>query len=344
MRDGNPNSGATDNNVPCLYINNNDANLQQVYTLTTGSSGSQVYAVKVRGNTDYNNGGNVNYEYDIYFYENNPGKIDVVVNQEPTNWNQYFNNAGQVLWGVSDGTNWVDGLPYHGSSVGAGLTPVGLYTPVGTAVTLSGTYPSVVYEMGNAPTSLSIPDLSGNNLTFTEYNGESWNSNYYNFNSNRYAESDNTSFLDGITDQLTITGWFAFSSALSGSNTLVSRGANWAFRIDNDGSTLNLVKYNVADQQLSTPGGNFNTNTWHFITVSQSGGNLTFGVNGVYTSTNSGDTSNFSGTGQPVRIARDGYINTYTNMAAREIKIFSTALSESDITAIYNTEKSAYGF
>jgi hypothetical protein len=31
-------------------------------------------------------------------------------------------------------------------------------------------------------------------------------------------------------------------------------------------------------------------------------------------------------------------------MAAREIKIFSTALSESDITAIYNAEKAAYGF
>jgi hypothetical protein len=120
MRDGNPNSGATDNNAPCLYMNNNDANLQQVYSLVTGTTGSRTLIYKVRGNTMWNaTHPGVNYEYDIYFYENNLSKVDVVVNQEPTNWSAYNNSQGQVLWGVTDGTNWVDGLTYHDSSIGS---------------------------------------------------------------------------------------------------------------------------------------------------------------------------------------------------------------------------------
>jgi hypothetical protein len=112
LRQGGDPSGATENNVPCLYMNNNDACLLEIwYTVLGGST----LAYKIRGNTNYDNSG-VNYEYDIYFYP--MGYIDVIVNQEPTSWNAYNDGQGNVKWGVTDGTNWIDGLSNHQSSIG----------------------------------------------------------------------------------------------------------------------------------------------------------------------------------------------------------------------------------
>lgn len=111
-RDRDPASASTDNHVPCLYMNNNDADLQEIwYTVLGGST----LAYKIRGNTNYDNSG-INYDYDIYFYP--MGVIDVIVNQEPTNWNAYNDAQGEVKWGVTDGSNWIDGLSNHANSIG----------------------------------------------------------------------------------------------------------------------------------------------------------------------------------------------------------------------------------
>jgi hypothetical protein len=112
-RDNDPTSAATDNNVPCLYMNNNDAGLLEIWYTVIGGT---IPAYKIRGNTDYNNQ-TVNYDYDMYFYP--MGFIDVVVNQEPTQWSHYHNSQGQVKWGITDGSNWIDGLSDHGRSIGA---------------------------------------------------------------------------------------------------------------------------------------------------------------------------------------------------------------------------------
>jgi len=112
LRDGGNTSAGTENNVPCLYMNNNDACLLEIwYTVLGGNT----LAYKIRGNTNYDNSG-VNYDYDIYFYP--MGYVDVIVNQEPTGWNAYNDGLGNVKWGVTDGYNWIDGLSDHQSSIG----------------------------------------------------------------------------------------------------------------------------------------------------------------------------------------------------------------------------------
>ena len=59
----------------------NDANVQEVWYTVLGGT-TLVY--KIKGNTNFDNGG-INYEYDLYFY--NDGTQDVFVVQEPTDWN-----------------------------------------------------------------------------------------------------------------------------------------------------------------------------------------------------------------------------------------------------------------
>jgi hypothetical protein len=109
-------SPETQANQPCLYMVSNDANLQELWgTVINGTT----LVIKVRGNTDYSIH-TINYEYDIYFYNN--GTADVFVVQEPTIWNNYPNGQGGVTWGLTNGTNWIDGLSTHDSSLGAILS------------------------------------------------------------------------------------------------------------------------------------------------------------------------------------------------------------------------------
>jgi hypothetical protein len=116
LRNGD-NDPVTDNGDPCIYMVNNDASLEQVWATTLG--GGTIFAYKIMGNTNYDNY-SVNYEYDIYFYSN--GTVDVFVVQEPTNWDAYNDGLGNVQWGVTNGTNWVDGYTNHFSSFGAGVS------------------------------------------------------------------------------------------------------------------------------------------------------------------------------------------------------------------------------
>ena len=318
---GDPNTGG----VPTIRIGSNDSNVQEIWTTTLGSPSNRTLIYKVRGNTNYSDH-TINYEYDIYFYEAS-GNIDVVVSQEPTDLNAYaaWNYTGSVagIWGVTNGTNWVDGLSTHTSSIGATLPAVaggglkitgglrigallppasGLYMPTGTATSIAGTYSGAIWEMGNAPTGLLIPDLSGNDMGFGE-TAEAWNTNYYAFNNPKYAGGGtNFSVLNNITDQLTICGWFSFP-VFAGSQSLVSKNngsTGWAFRVDNTGDTLNLVKYGIADQTQSLPA-SMNINTWYFLAVSQNGSNITYNFNGQnYTTTGASDNFWGSGTGLPL--------------------------------------------
>ena len=92
-----------------VFIANNDACILGVYTDDTVVG---TWRVKVTGNTDYNNDTVVNMIWEAVFYENQD-YVDFLVTRQPTDWNEYNDSQGQVWWGVTDGTQWVDGLNSH---------------------------------------------------------------------------------------------------------------------------------------------------------------------------------------------------------------------------------------
>ena len=143
---GGPNNNGNGSvaSIPTLYMVNNDGNLQKVYYKVTGTTPDRILAYKIQGNTKYDISG-INYDYDIYFYEALTGLIDVVVNQEPTKWNAFQDNAGYVTWGVTDGSNWVDGLANHTNSIGA--KPSGIrITGTGLRLTLNIPAGTITYS------------------------------------------------------------------------------------------------------------------------------------------------------------------------------------------------------
>ena len=151
LRNNDPTSASTDANVPCLYMNNNDAALYQIFYTVSGTSPNRILAYKISGNTNYDVGG-TNYSYDIYFYENLPGKVDVVVAYEPASWGYYADGIGQVKWGVTNGTTWVDGLADHSSSLGASAKGLRITGQTGLRIT-SGSAPAP------SGATITIPDL-----------------------------------------------------------------------------------------------------------------------------------------------------------------------------------------
>ena len=103
-------------NVPGVAIANNDGSISTLFTLTTGTSGSQVFQIKFNGNTDYNNWPDINLTWQVKFDEANPGFIDFLVTKQPTSWTNYDDGQGRVTWGVSNGYAWVDGRSDHAVS------------------------------------------------------------------------------------------------------------------------------------------------------------------------------------------------------------------------------------
>lgn len=103
-------------NVPGVAIANNDGSISTLFTLTTGTSGSQVFQIKFNGNTDFNNWPDINLTWQVKFDEAHPEFIDFLVTKQPTDWNAYDDGEGNVTWGVSNGYIWVDGRSNHAVS------------------------------------------------------------------------------------------------------------------------------------------------------------------------------------------------------------------------------------
>ena len=89
-----------------IFIANNDGDIQFLYT---DDSVTGEYRVKFRGNTDYDNSEVVNLVWEAVFYEGED-YIDFLVTLQPTDWAAYDDGQGNVTWGVTDGSVWVDGL------------------------------------------------------------------------------------------------------------------------------------------------------------------------------------------------------------------------------------------
>jgi hypothetical protein len=90
---------------PAIQIASNDGDLQFLYT---DDSIVGQYRVKFRGNTDYNNDTVVNLVWEALFREGED-YIDFLVTAQPADWAAYDDGEGNVSWGVTDGTTWVDG-------------------------------------------------------------------------------------------------------------------------------------------------------------------------------------------------------------------------------------------
>ena len=162
---------AGDNGIRQILIAANDGDIQFLYT---DESVTGEYRVKFRGNTDYNNDTVVNLVWEALFREGE-NYIDFLVTLQPTDWAAYDDGEGNVTWGVTDGSGWVDGrtvsergtsfAPFTAVSDENWAQPNSIYYQVVRAIQQAG---AEIYWLGT-PHNASEPftvDWSG--LTFAD--------------------------------------------------------------------------------------------------------------------------------------------------------------------------------
>ena len=166
-----PDPESPDTGEPNIFIANNDGDIQFLYT---DDSVTGEYRVKFRGNTDFDNSDVVNLVWEAVFYEGED-YIDFLVTAQPTDWAAYDDGQGNVTWGVTNGTNWVDGrtvsergtsfAPFTATSDENWAQPNSIYYQVVQAIQNAG---AEIYWLGT-PHNASEPftiDWSG--LTFAD--------------------------------------------------------------------------------------------------------------------------------------------------------------------------------
>jgi len=95
--------------LPGIIMSCSDNSYQFVYSLLTGNPGSFEYRIRYEGSDSTqaaSNGPNLIWE--IVFYENKPGIIDLIIVKD---LHSQSTNIG--ICGITDGTDWQDGRPDH---------------------------------------------------------------------------------------------------------------------------------------------------------------------------------------------------------------------------------------
>jgi len=193
-----------------------------------------------------------------------------------------------------------------------------------------------------APSGNTLLDQSGNGHDFTYEGSNPYNNNTYQFSGSNRASCSNFSSTF-LTNTVAIFSWVKVSSFNpNNSDSIISRGTSFGFRIDNSGSKINLVKYNVADQRVSISP--LSTNTWYHLCAVQSATEVQYLVNGTVVGSFTNSRS-FNQSSAPVYIGYDNYtsIKRYSNLMLGRVDMYNTA-TVSDAQAAWNSQKSAYGY
>jgi hypothetical protein len=197
----------------------------------------------------------------------------------------------------------------------------------------------------------NIIDLSTFNNEFTYSGSNPWSNGVtgYTFTGggSSYASATSTTQYNQILNSFTIEMWVKIPSIPATMSLLAAGGNNsggWALRMDNGGTALNFVKYNVSDQTVYL-NSQFQNDTWYHIVVAQGGTSLTYMVNGeIVGASNSGANNNLSIPNGTVNISKDFYTNTNAGLVLGSLKVYDYCRISSDITDDFNSSKGGYGF
>jgi ELWxxDGT repeat protein len=164
----------------------------------------------------------------------------------------------------------------------------------------------------------------------------------YNFNGNEYIEAPSNAALQlGIGDY-SFGFWFKTNTSNSPIAMIMKNDANDGY--SGLGSYLNYPSVGVIEvrskngQAISTNGPSYNDNVWHYVTYTRQGNTQKLYVDNILKATSIGNSpANISNT-KPLAFGtfNDGH-QQYFMGALDDIKIYSGALSQSEILAEFNS-------
>lgn len=195
----------------------------------------------------------------------------------------------------------------------------------------------------------NLADSSGNNNHGTNFGSQfttdknGMSSKAVNFNgTSAYINVPASTSLNSVQNELSISAWvnitdwyhwaeFSYAALLCKSNT--STSTQYRFSLLNNAFDV-ISNQKKFYKLIPTP---FNTGTWYHVTVTKKGDSCSLYVNGniMETAVNSGTFP--SDSTQPLEIGRD-YAGSmeYYNGKMDELRIYNRALTDQEVTNIYN--------
>lgn len=189
-------------------------------------------------------------------------------------------------------------------------------------------------------------DISGNNYTETLLNGVSYSTSNLGIFTFDGVDDYCTGSDPGQQTRYTVESWFKPTSYPNNNSCTISSvypgtNATVNFKIGYDaGSTMSGGFYDGSWHY--TPSVSTSLNTWQCIAYSYDGSNLT-----IYSNGSSGGSTAYTGTpnsgGSGIRIGRRWDVDDYFAGSIGAIKVYSRALSATEVLQNFNALRGRYG-
>lgn len=192
----------------------------------------------------------------------------------------------------------------------------------------------------------TVPDSSGNGNTLN-LNGGGYvgnNGGIVGWGPTSYGTMDSSSSLSSVSvNGFSIATWVNFVTLGSGSHPIIecTMDDSWGWRVDSN-NTLNLVKYNVADETVSISP--LNTGTWYLLVAAMGPTGVDYYVNGVYVGTYNNSSAMNAPTNSSLTFAYSGYYNGYSNLNMGVVNIYASTLDSGNVVTLFNQDCTRYGY
>jgi hypothetical protein len=241
-------------------------------------------------------------------------------------------------------------------------TPTATETPTNTPTTTSSSGPVlsnlVLYYDPSNSSSYSgsgtvINDLSGNGLSGTMSN-ITFTSPYFSFDgsSSQISVADNTLLEPGSGDW-SIEFWVNHSVISGASRILIAKtdggnSADWGYGLRTVSNSNTFIEVGNGTTSLTSPSTGLSINTWYQVVgvwTNVASNSIALYINGNLIGSNSHSFTTIKNTTSPLYLGsfNGGQFAQWLNGSMGIVRIYNSALSSSEISQNFNSDKSKYG-
>jgi hypothetical protein len=200
----------------------------------------------------------------------------------------------------------------------------------------------------------TVNDLSGNSLNGTMSN-VTFNKTYFTFNgSNSTLSAPDSSLIEPGSGDFTVEVWVNHSVIAGSSRCVLSKtdggnSADWGYGIRTNSAGSTYMEIGDGTNTITSPSYTLTTNTWYQIVgVCNNTSNLiTLYINGVSQGSNSNLISTIRNTTSSLSIGsfnnNIGGFGQWVNGKIGIVRLYSSALSSSDVSKNFEASRSIYG-
>jgi hypothetical protein len=199
----------------------------------------------------------------------------------------------------------------------------------------------------------TVTDLTGNSLNGTMSN-ITFTNPYFTFNgSNSTISAPDSSLLEPGSGNLTVEVWINHSVIAGSSRCILSKtdggnAAEWGYGLRTSSSGATFMEIGNGSTSTTSPSYTLSTNTWYQVVgVFNNTSNLiTLYVNGVSRGSNSNSFVSIRNTTRPLSIGSfdgGGTFGQWVNGQIGIVRIYNSALSDSDVSKNFEANRNIYG-